>query len=134
MKKNLFFDVMAALMMVSCVEKKTFEPLNGEWKVVTIGDMAIADSVDAFIGFDVAEQIVYGSTGCNHLTGALPAEIDAESLIFGAMGSTRMMCPDMTIEDAMLPAMGVVVDFNVEGDNLNLLDAAGNTVMTLKKR
>ena len=134
MKKNLILAVMAALMMVSCVEKKSFEALNGEWDVVTIGDMAVADSIDAFIGFDVADQMIYGSTGCNHLTGAMPTEINAESLIFGAMGSTRMMCPDMTIEDAMLPALGLVVDFNVAGENLNLLDDAGNTVMTLKKR
>lgn len=134
MKKNLILAVMAALMMVSCAEKKSFETLNGEWDVVTIGDLAIADSIDAFIGFDVAEQMIYGSTGCNHLTGAMPTEIGGESLIFGAMGSTRMMCPDMTIEDAMLPALGVVVDFKVEGENLYLLDVIGNTVMTLKKR
>ena len=44
MKKNLILAVMAALMMVSCAEKKTFEALNGEWKVVTIGDMAVARS------------------------------------------------------------------------------------------
>lgn len=134
MKKNLILAVMAALMMVSCAEKKSFETLNGEWDVVTIGDLAIADSIDAFIGFDVAEQMIYGSTGCNHLTGAMPTEIGGESLIFGVMGSTRMMCPDMTIEDAMLPALGVVVDFKVEGENLYLLDVTGNTVMTLKKR
>ena len=134
MKKNLILAVMAVLMMASCNEKKTFESLNGEWKVVAIDEMAIADSIDAFIGFDVAEQIVYGSTGCNHLTGALPAEVNPETPLFGAMGSTRMMCADMTVEDAMLPAMAKVVDFSVEGNNLSLLDAAGNAVMLLKKR
>ena len=101
---------------------------------MAIGDMSVPESVDAFIGFNTAEQVVYGSTGCNYLTGAMPTEIGGESLIFGAMGSTRMMCPDMTIEDAMLPALGVVVDFKVEGENLYLLDVTGNTVMTLKKR
>lgn len=134
MKKNLILAVMAVLMMASCNEKKTFESLNGEWKVVAIDEMAIADSIDAFIGFDVAEQIVYGSTGCNHLTGALPAEVNPETPLFGAMGSTRMMCADMTVEDAMLPAMAKVVDFSVEGNNLSLLDAAGNAVMLLEKR
>ena len=66
MKKNLILAVMAALMMVSCAEKKSFETLNGEWGVVTIGDLAIADSIDAFIGFDVAEQMIYRSNGCKH--------------------------------------------------------------------
>jgi heat shock protein HslJ len=134
MKKNLILAVMAALMMVSCAEKKSFETLNGEWDVVTIGDLAIADSIDAFIGFDVAEQMIYGSTGCNHLTGAMPTEINPETLMFGAMGSTRMMCADMAVEDAMLPALAKVVDFKVNGNNLNLLDVDGNIVISLEKR
>ena len=45
-----------------------------------------------------------------------------------------MMCADMTVEDAMLPALGVTVDFKVDGTNLYLLDRAGNTVVSLEKR
>jgi hypothetical protein len=40
----------------------------------------------------------------------------------------------MTVEDAMLPALGQVVDFNVEGENLYFLDANGDAVMSLAKR
>ncbi len=136
MKKvtNLLVAVMAVLVMASCAEKKSMESLNGEWNVIAIGEMAVPDSVGAFIGFNVAEQLIYGSTGCNQLTGAMPVEVNPETLMFGAMGSTRMMCADMTIEDAMLPAMGQVVDFKVDGSNLYLLDAAGNTVLSLEKR
>lgn len=136
MKKvtNLLVAVMAVLVMASCAEKKSVESLNGEWNVIAIGEMAVPDSVGAFIGFNVAEQLIYGSTGCNQLTGAMPVEVNPETLMFGAMGSTRMMCADMTIEDAMLPAMGQVVDFKVDGSNLYLLDAAGNTVLSLEKR
>lgn len=136
MKKvfNLLVAVMAVFVMVSCNEKKSLEVLNGEWSVVTIGEMAVPDSVDAFMGFNVAEQLIYGSTGCNQLTGAMPAEVNPETLMFGAMGSTRMMCADMTVEDAMLPALGQVVDFKVDGTSLYLLDAAGNTVVALEKR
>lgn len=136
MKKvtNLFVALMAVVAMVSCADKKGFEVLHGEWDVVSIGEMAVPDSADAFIGFDVVEQIVYGCTGCNQLTGALPAEVSPEVPMFAAMGSTRMMCPDMTIEDAMLPALGQVVNFKVEGDNLYLLDTAGATIMSLVKR
>ena len=50
------------------------------------------------------------------------------------MGSTRMLCADMAIEDAMLPALAKVVDFKVEGDNLYFLNAEGATVITLAKR
>ncbi|MBE6291939.1 MAG: META domain-containing protein [Bacteroidales bacterium] len=136
MKKafNLFVALMAVVVMASCAGKKNFDALNGEWNVVSVGEMAVPDSVDAFMGFDIAKQLVYGSTGCNQLTGALPAEVNPEMPIFAAMGSTRMMCVDMTVEDALLPALGQVVDFKVEGDNLYFLNAAGTTVVSLAKR
>ena len=125
---------MALFVMVSCAEKKSFEALNGEWNVVAIGEMAVPDSVDAFMGFNVAEQLVYGNAGCNHLTGSLPAEVNPEVPMFAAMGSTRMLCPDMAVEDALLPALGQVVDFKIDGNNLYFLDAAGVTVVSLEKR
>ena len=64
----------------------------------------------------------------------MPTEINSETLMFGAMGSTRMMCADMAVEDAMLPALAKVVDFKVNGNNLNLLDVDGNIVISLEKR
>lgn len=136
MKKvfSLLVVVMAVLVMASCNEEKSLNVLNGEWNVVAIGEMVVPDSVDVFMGFNIAEQLIYGSTGCNQLTGAMPVEINPETLMFAAMGSTRMMCADMTVEDAMLPALGLVVDFKVDGENLYLLDAAGNTVVSLEKR
>ena len=80
MKKafNLFVALMAVVVMASCAGKKNFDALNGEWNVVSVGEMAVPDSVDAFMGFDIAKQLVYGSTGCNQLTGALPAEVNPE--------------------------------------------------------
>ena len=136
MKKvfNLFMAVMAMCVMAGCNEKKTLDALNGEWSVVAIGEMAVPDSIGAFMGFNVAEQLVYGSTGCNQLTGAMPTKVGPDTQMFSALGSTRMMCADMTVEDTMLPALGVTVDFKVDGTNLYLLDRAGNTVVSLEKR
>ena len=131
---NLFVTLMVAIVMVSCAEKKSLDALNGEWNVVAIGEMAVPDSVDAFMGFNVAEQLVYGNAGCNHLTGSLPAEVNPEVPMFAAMGSTRMLCPNMAVENALLPALGQVVDFKVDGNNLYFLDAAGVTVVLLEKR
>ena len=130
----LFVAVIAMMAMTGCNEKKTIETLNGEWSVTTIGEMAVPDSVDAFMGFNLEEKTIYGSTGCNQLTGSLPTEITPEVPLFAAMGCTRMMCADMTTEDAMLPALGSVVDFKLNGNTLLLLNADGQTVMTLEKR
>ena len=136
MKKvmNLLAAVMAVVAMASCAEKKSLEVLGGEWNVVSVGELVVPDSVGAFIGFDLAEQIVYGCTGCNQLTGALPAEVNPEVPMFAAMGSTNMLCHDMAIESVILPALGQVVDFKVEGDNLYLLGADGATLLSLQRR
>lgn len=134
MKKNLVLAVVALIVMAACNEKKTMDVLSGEWNVVAIGEMAVPDEAGAFMGFDMNEKVIYGSTGCNQLTGAMPETVNTDVPLFGALGSTRRMCPDMTVEDAMLPALGTVVDFKVEGDKLFLLDVAGNAVMSLQKR
>ena len=131
---NLCVALLAAWVLVSCAEKKSFDALQGDWDVVAIGDLMVPDSVDAFMGFNVAEKLVYGFTGCNHLTGALPAVVTPEAPMFAAIGSTRKMCADMSVEDALLPALGQVVDFKVEGDNLSLLNAEGVAVVSLAKR
>lgn len=131
---NLCIALVAMFTMVSCAGNARFEKLNGEWSVVSVGELLVPETVDAFMGFDVAEQLVYGSTGCNHLTGALPTEVAPSTPLFLAMGSTRMLCADMTVEDAMLPALASVVDFKFAGNNLYFLNADGSAVMTLVKR
>ena len=134
MKKNLFFAMMVLMVMTACNKKRTMDTLNGEWAVVTIGEMIVSDSTNAFMGFDITEKIVYGSTGCNQLIGAMPETLSTGTPLFGALGCTRKMCSNMTVEDAMLPALSTVIDFKVEGNKLYLLDATGNTVISLLKR
>lgn len=136
MKKFVYLCValVAALVMASCAEKKSVDVLGGEWRVVSVGEMAVPDSVDAFLGFNIADQQVYGSIGCNLLTGTLPSEVDTATPLFATLGSTRKQCADMSVEDALLPALARVVDFAVDGATLRLLDADGITVATLYKR
>lgn len=137
MKKvfNLFVAAMAVMVMASCGEKRQgLHVLAGEWDVVSVGDLVVPDSVDAFLGFDLAEHMVYGSAGCNQLAGAMPQEVDGEQPLFASLGSTQRMCPDMTVEDALLPALGSVVGFRVEADALYLLGADGAIAVVLSRR
>ena len=134
MKKNLFIAITAILMLANCNQTKTFAPLNGEWTIISIDTMTVPETADAFLGFNIAEQLIYGNTGCNHLTGSMPTQINPETPIFGAIGSTRRTCADMTVEDALLPSLAQVVDFKVNGDSLSLLDANGNIIISLVKR
>lgn len=111
--------------------------LEGEWSVVSIdGEKVIVpEHQDApFIGFDMEKKHIYGSTSCNRLTGGLNIDEKRSAIDFSAMGSTRMMCPDMKIEDGLLNAFGRVKTYEVKKDVMKLKDANGKPVIELKKK
>lgn len=116
----------------------TLEALEGEWKITTVEGQPIkpkAGEKEAFIGFNVKENRLYGNTGCNNLVGGIQADAKKGTMSFGQTGSTRMMCPDMDTEQKVLGAMGKVVGYEVSKDGKMSLKAEdGTVVMTLEKR
>ena len=128
----------AATMMACSGGKKTIDPaqLNGEWSIENVkGEKVTAEEIP-FLGFDVKEQRIYGSTGCNLLTGSLPVDSLAQGVIdFSAMGSTRKMCHDMKAEQTILGALATVEGFSFDKEgNLVLTDGEGKNVMLLEKK
>lgn len=140
MNKNIFYAAMAATLLASCstAEKTTsLAALNGEWNIEKIEGKSINKSLnesEAFLGFDTAKKSVYGSTGCNRLTGSF--DIDANNVLdLSKMGSTRMMCKDMTTETMVLEALQKVKTFKVDKKgNLLLTNEKGNAVIELAKK
>ncbi len=54
---------------------------------------------------------------------------------FGGVGSTRMMCADMTTERLVLDAVNKVAGYELQKDgSLLLKDKDGNKLMVLKKK
>ncbi len=143
--KKLFIAACAAgmsLSLASCGTQRkaasTTAALNGEWKITTVEGQAIQakpGEKEAFIGFDVKENRIYGNTGCNNLTGGLQADAKKGTISFGQTGSTRMMCADMETEQKVLGAMGKIGKYEITADGkLNFKTADGETVMTLEKK
>lgn len=113
----------------------TVADLAGEWEILKVKGKSVKAEETPFLGFDVTEKQLYGNAGCNSLMGTL--EIDEEkknALSFGAVGSTKRMCADMSAENAILPALEEVKGFSLEGENLVLTNEAGNEVLELRKR
>ena len=133
MKKYVFFAMTAMLLMTGCRHTKGLDALQGEWSIVSIEALNVPDSVDAFMGFDVAEKSIYGNAGCNAILGTLPDEL-GEMPLFAALGSTQRMCADMAVETALFDVLGRVYIFSVDGDMLYLLDADDKVTVVLKKR
>lgn len=141
MKKLLYSIAGCSLLLLgACASSKkaSIQDIAGEWIIENVNGTAVTTSEmqdTAFLGFDVATGSLYGNAGCNSILGSFNPQSDPEVLVLENTGSTRMMCPDMTTEDMVLPALSEVkaYHFSKKG-NLELLDANGKVVFTLEKR
>ncbi len=144
MKKKLFASVFAAgalLLMASCGASRnaaSVTALNGEWNVVEAGGQNTVKSQNdeqPFMGFEVKSNKMYGSSGCNRMFGSLNADARKGTMSFGGVGSTRMMCADMTTERLVLDAVNKVAGYELQKDgSLLLKDKDGNKLMVLRKK
>lgn len=139
MKANIFTHIlMATALFTSCAASKNANVMAGEWDVVNLNGTSITPetNVTPFLGFDVANNHVYGFTGCNRLTGQLEASALAKGKAdFSRLGCTRMLCQDDQYERAFLQALDEVKHSRLQDERtLQLLDKKGNTIITLRKR
>ena len=108
--------------------------LKGAWAIRTVDGVAVEKTENTpFLAFDPAENLLYGNTGCNSISGSFQAN-DAGGMTLGEMASTLMLCADMSTETAILQALGKTESFRMtEQGELYLCDALGNAVLGLEK-
>ena len=88
-----------------------------------------------FLGFDKDGHRLYGNAGCNRLMGSFELDtLNAGKVKFGQVAATRMMCPDMTLEQNVLEALNKVAGYETVGEDVALNDAEGKPVILLQKR
>lgn len=144
MKKSLIALFMAGTLagLSSCGTARnatgSIKALDGEWKITEVDGQGISSTDndnEAFIGLDVKEMRLYGSTSCNRLLGGFEADAKKGTISFGQTGSTRMMCPDMETERKVLDAIGKVTKYEIAPDGkMAFKSADGTTVMKLEKK
>lgn len=125
MKKIVVTFCLAAAFagLVSCGStKSTAVPadIDGSWNIVEINGTAVVPAPgQAFpnIGFDISTGRVSGNAGCNRLIGSFDPQAEAGTIDLSALGSTRMMCPDMTVEQNVLNALARVKHYVRLGEN-----------------
>ncbi len=107
----------------SCASTKnaaSLSALEGEWNIIEINGSVVVPAPGQsfpYIGFDTNTGKVYGNSGCNRLMGTFDTQAKPGHLKLGQMGSTRMMCPDMTVEKNVLAALAQVKKFKKLNDN-----------------
>ncbi len=131
--------LVAAVAMTSCntFKEVPVTDLSGEWNVVEIQGkpvQAIEDQETPYMAFDVVNSRVFGSAGCNRIFGQLYTG-EKGAIDFSSLAATRMMCPDMTNEDALLTALNQVKRFGMNNEGqLLLMDGQDHDMVTLVKR
>lgn len=84
---------------------QNFEFLNGTWRIAKVNDKQI-DMEGVEMVIDVDEGKIHGNTGCNIFNGQLEIDMDQpNSISFCNIATTRMACPDVPHETALLFAL-----------------------------
>lgn len=112
--------------------------LQGTWDVVKVNGEALSDSMEnrPFFSLDVTEKTLSGNAGCNQMNGKFKTlEKQSNSLVFLPITSTRMTCPDIETEFAVLAALKEVTTSGMLPNGHVELFAAGSVqVLELAKR
>lgn len=128
-----------ALASCATTEKTmTLNDIAGEWDIVKVnGEILNTDKSETkpFIGFDLKEGRVYGSSGCNRIMNTIDKNAKAGTIDLQHMASTMMACPDMETERKVLDALTKANSYRKAGKNkVELCDASGKQVVLLTKK
>lgn len=140
--KKLHMALMGGVIaLASCatVEKTmTLNDIEGEWNIVEAGGETLDTSkseTKPFIGFDLKQGRVYGSSGCNRIMNTIDKNVKAGTIDLQHMASTMMACPDMETERKVLDALTKAKSYRKAGKNkVALCDAAGKQVVLLVRK
>lgn len=140
MNKAIMTIALAAC-LVSCSSTKTVTDGNAsisifdEWYVETIGGQNVKDGVTPFIALDQAAGTYSGNAACNLMNGKFECDTDKGTISFSPAITTRMYCPDMETETAVLNALGQVAAYSINDDGtMTFKDNDGAAVMTLVRK
>lgn len=117
MKNYFLFSLIVLFFFASCASigssKKQPSLLNTHW--------TLADQVKGKTPTLKIEQgKVFGNAGCNNYFGELVLDTTTGGFTTDKMGSTRMACDNMSVEDNFLKMIGMVNKYKINGNTLEL--------------
>lgn len=109
---------------------------NVQWNLVRLGDQAVkASSAERQpnLTLSSADNRVSGYGGCNRMLGTY--SLSGEQLTFSQLAGTMMACADgMEHERAFHDALGKVARWRLQGEQLELRGAAGESLAVFERR
>lgn len=105
-------------------DEVTFELAGTRWALMKLGDQTVTISEggrEAYLWLNSTDGSVVGHAGCNRLS--TKYKQNGAQLRFEDVITTRMFCPDMPTETALLEAMKATAGWRITGSQLELLNA-----------
>ncbi|MGG5208048.1 META domain-containing protein [Chryseobacterium sp. MIQD13] len=121
--KNLFLSICAAAVLASCgttssasaskVGKTQPSLANTKW--------TLADNVKGKVPtLNIEGEKINGNGGCNNYFGTAKIDPSTGDFSAGQMGSTKMMCNNMSVEQNFMDMVGKANKYVVSGTTLEL--------------
>ncbi|QEZ89907.1 META domain-containing protein [Aliarcobacter cibarius] len=134
----LIFTMFLAFNLSSCSSTKDVQKLSYDqslkdtkWQLESLNEKAIKKIERvASINFD-KENKVYGNLGCNNFFGKFESKNDL--LKISQIGSTMMMCQDMSIESLYSKILENVKKYKVEKEILIFFDKDNKEIAKFKR-
>ena len=109
--------------------------LHDIWALTEINGEKYTDDMASrrpLLEINVGEKRINGNDGCNSMFGQLET-LTQDSISFGAIGSTKMMCAQMNIPDAYGKALSEVTTYSLSNLSLTLFNQKGKELLVFKK-
>jgi heat shock protein HslJ len=113
--------------LIKTLEKKVDQRfiLNDIWVANRInGNTINRKSIFPRMEINLSMMQISGNNGCNNYTGKIE-RLTSSDILFGAVGSTKKMCPDMTISKMFDTALNTTKSYRLKNTELLFFDKDG---------
>lgn len=133
-KKLILSDASGKEILVFSPQKKANERLHDIWGAIRIGGKNIEKKEGGvpMLEINLTEMQIHGNDSCNSYFGEIE-ELTDTKIVFGKMGATMKLCPDMEIAQQYNEAMTKVNSYKIKGLHLIFYDADDNELIAFIK-
>ncbi|ALR30690.1 heat-shock protein HslJ [Chryseobacterium sp. IHB B 17019] len=121
--KNLFLGICTAVVLASCgtMSSSSASKVGKTQPSLAGTKWALADNVKGKVPtLNIDGEKINGNAGCNNYFGTAKVDASTGNFSAGQMGSTKMMCDNMNVENNFMDMMGKANKYVVSGNTLEL--------------
>jgi len=113
-------------------EQDKFLSITGIWLLQQVNGKGVGlHPNEVVLEINSSQQKFSGKAICNEINGTIKY-IEDNKITISKVISTRKMCPNLELETEYISALQSVEEFNIEANELRLLDLKGKTILSYK--